>query len=346
MPSLTQQFNNLLKPLSLEIKHGFQNQSVVRGLDKYMERTLGEILARMGKGESENTGLLRKLRAGFSNYQNLSVKDREALILDGIKILSEIKNITIFDLVENAKESLDHAIEHYTNSSPSLPSDLKRVLLDITHVVELLLKERLSRINPSLIWKNVDQFPDERSETVSPDFAFKRLVKIGGLQLTENIKNVIEDATELRNRIIHFKFRLEEKEARVLIAKLLSFILDFSKNNLSLNWEEEFKQSPKWRLLMADRDLWIIHKPLIEKRMVDEKKAAYYCPSCSAKTFDLGNGCCELCGHTEEVAQCDGCKKKFPVSYLTDVDGGEEHGPLSICGRCYGVDEEYLYPED
>lgn len=346
MPSLSQHFDNLLKPLSLEVKQRFVNRSVLGGLDKHMVRRLDTLLASMGKTESNVTGLLHKLRADFSKYSTMNVVEREKLVLDCRTNLAQIKNITIFDLIENAKESLDHAIDHYTKSSPSLPNDLKRVLLDITHVVELLLKERLHRINPSLIWKNIDQYPDEKSETVSSDFAFRRLVKIGGLQFTENIKNVIDDAIELRNKIIHYKFRIEDKEAHVLIGKLMSFILDFSTKHLSLDWEEEFKQSPKWALMMKDRDLWIVHKPVIENRMIEENKITFECPSCDAQTFNLDSGDCELCGHNENVQECDECGEKFPDSLLNYFDGDDETGPVTICNGCYHKGEEEDYYSD
>src|ERR1041384_5429050 len=128
MASLTQHFDNLLKPLVLEVKQGFGNRSVVGGLDKYMTRRIDSLLGSMGKGESETTGLLNKFRSGFSKYSNMNISEREKLVLDCQSKISLIKNVTIFDLIENAKESLDHAPDHFTKSTPSLPNDLKRVL--------------------------------------------------------------------------------------------------------------------------------------------------------------------------------------------------------------------------
>jgi hypothetical protein len=51
-----------------------------------------------------------------------------------------------FDLINNAKDSLNHAVEHLTNSDGVKAGDLKRAIRDVAHAIELLLKERLQGI--------------------------------------------------------------------------------------------------------------------------------------------------------------------------------------------------------
>jgi len=45
-----------------------------------------------------------------------------------------------FDLINNAKDSLHHAVEHLTDPDGIQGSDLKIAIRDIGHVIELLLK--------------------------------------------------------------------------------------------------------------------------------------------------------------------------------------------------------------
>lgn len=37
---------------------------------------------------------------------------------------------------------------------------LKQAILGVSHGVELLLKERLRRVHPALVWENVDKYPN------------------------------------------------------------------------------------------------------------------------------------------------------------------------------------------
>ncbi len=55
-------------------------------------------------------------------------------------------------LVENAFDSLEHAISHL-NAMPKAPTagTFKRIILDLSHVAELLFKERLRQIHPAFI---------------------------------------------------------------------------------------------------------------------------------------------------------------------------------------------------
>lgn len=45
-----------------------------------------------------------------------------------------------FTLIENAKDSLAHAVDHLTQAKPTT-GDYKRAILDLSHATELLLKE-------------------------------------------------------------------------------------------------------------------------------------------------------------------------------------------------------------
>lgn len=66
-----------------------------------------------------------------------------------------------FTLVQNALDSIERAVEllawqEVTNEG----SRLKQAILLTAHATELLLKERLRRIHPSLVWENVDKYPN------------------------------------------------------------------------------------------------------------------------------------------------------------------------------------------
>lgn len=247
-----------------------------------------------------------------------------------------------FDLIENAKDSLEHAVDHLTKTPPLPPKDLKRGILDITHVIELLLKAALYNIHPAFIWEKVDEYPNEEKKTVSSDlalFRFRKFSYSGSIDFTEDTLRAIDSARKLRNQIEHFKFQIEDDHAHKIIGRLLSFIFDFSTRQLRLNWEEEFKKRPEWKSLLNDVDFWLRHAPLMEERVSSQGIKAIVCDECGKKTMKM-NGICLLCGQVDQMVQCIKCQHSFPVSFVEyeDIDGFIN----AICKNCFGPTPEQI----
>ena len=83
MLSPSQQLENWLKPLQLEEKQGYSNQSVVKGLDRYLMRQCEEMLKRGGfdfPGSGEFSSFLKQLRSDFSQYMTYSTEERQDLV--------------------------------------------------------------------------------------------------------------------------------------------------------------------------------------------------------------------------------------------------------------------------
>ena len=82
-----------------------------------------------------------------------------------------------FNLLGNAIDSIERGIELIAwkaESGDARRGDarrLKQAVLSVAHGVELLLKERLRRVHPVLIWENVDKFPSLSARTVTVDIA-------------------------------------------------------------------------------------------------------------------------------------------------------------------------------
>lgn len=108
----------------------------------------------------------------------------------------------------------------------------KRAILAVAHAIELLLKERLRRIHPSLIWENVDNFPDLGAKTVSLDKAITRLKRIGGLEFSEKDEKLIRSIKRTRNAIEHYSWSIASQEAEYIIGTSLSLAIFFSETHL------------------------------------------------------------------------------------------------------------------
>jgi len=249
----------------------------------------------------------------------------------------ERKSKKEYDLMGNAEDSLAHAVEHLTENVPPGSGDYKRAILDVTHVIELLLKERLRRAHPAFIWQDIDMYPDENRKTVDTITAVNRLSKLVGIKLPEEDISIIRKARGLRNRIEHYAYTFEEKESRIIIGRLLSLIFNFTSKQLNTNWEAGFRSNGKWKALIDDFEFWYAHSSVVEKRVVEEKRDVIDCPSCGATTFDITDEECVLCTHKEEVGTCSHCGEAKPISLMNDMDDSDywEEKSSLFCEECW-----------
>lgn len=195
--------------------------------------------------------------------------------------------------------------------------------------------------HPAFIWQDIDKYPNKIFNTVNTSLAIKRLSMIAGVPLGENYVNTINSCRVLRNTIEHYEFNLDIKEAKGIIGRMVSLIFEFSKHHLDLNLEEEFRQDNRWKGLIDIYEFREAHSSIIEKQLKEDNKIVWECPSCGAKTFDIEQESCGLCGHQEQVVKCEICHEKYfesDTDEVMDVDYDEE-GPISadryrICYVC------------
>lgn len=206
-----------------------------------------------------------------------------------------------FDLLNNAKDSLRHAI-HLLAWESAMPSNkYKQAILSIFHCSELLLKERLRQINPALIWENIDKYPSLGAQTVTVEKALSRLVAIGNVSIENKDKQTLMACRNLRNAIQHFEFEIPEKEAKVLLGKVLSFVFSFASTELNTDLEDEFKDDDTWQMLVEQfYEFAQEHGPRISELMSNMGGPVGNCSYCGQDTVDLIFERCRLCGNSYE----------------------------------------------
>jgi hypothetical protein len=233
-----------------------------------------------------------------------------------------------FNLIENALDSLEHAIGHL-NGMPNTSSTgtFKRVILDLSHVAELLFKERLRQIHPAFILSDVDKYPSSTAHTVTAADALKRLQRIGEVEFKESDKGALKTIREKRNEIEHYEFDINEKEAKVIIGNVLSFIFRFSCNELGLDWAGRRLNDPEWAKLNQYAEFYEAQKAHVLETLTDSEIPTTECPMCRNDTFDLESKMCVLCGHREPVLQCDVCNADYLYSNVEFEEAG-------LCPKC------------
>ena len=233
-----------------------------------------------------------------------------------------------FNLIENAQDSLKHALEHIGPVQKNDAGDWKRIIVDCAHVIELLFKERLRQVHPAFVFENIDKYPSPDAFTVSAKTALDRLRKIGNVDFSEEDIRAICAAREKRNQIEHYEFFIADHEAKALVGQAVSFIFRFSADHLDLDWKKDLLQSQSWWVLSQYTELY---QGLLQKateKIEAEELAVIECTSCRNETFDIDAGACLVCGHEEEVLDCRRCKSPYIYSSCEYDEAAE------LCPTC------------
>lgn len=214
-----------------------------------------------------------------------------------------LKHPISFDLMTNASDSLRQAIELLAlKESGTDHSRLKHAITNAAHCVELLLKERLRRINSAFVWENVDKYPSLEARTVTVDTAIGRLKSIGNVGFSQSDERVLKSLRATRNAIEHYEWHATEKEVRVIVGHALSFAVAFSRDELGTDLTAPFKQDDTWSQFLAE--LWEftrMHGARLEGILQAKEEFPLNCDECGELTVPTRGGSCELCGHWQSI---------------------------------------------
>lgn len=211
-----------------------------------------------------------------------------------------------FDLLNNARDSLRQAVELIaTKEIGSDHARLKHAITAAAHCIELLLKERLRRINPAFVWEKVDKYPDLTARTVNVYSAITRLKSIGKVQFSANDEVALNSLRTTRNSIEHYEWQASEKEAKIIVGRALSFAIGFAQDELGTDLSSEFKSDDTWAMLLNELyEFANAHGARVEARF-RAKKGEYptCCDECGELTVPMWGGSCELCGHWQSIEE-------------------------------------------
>jgi hypothetical protein len=208
-----------------------------------------------------------------------------------------------FNLLENARDSIRQAVELLAFKEIGTDhARLKHAIIASAQCVELLLKERLRRINPAFLWENVDKYPSLEARTVTVDTAIGRLNSIGRVVLSADDRRHIKSLRTTRNAIEHFEWRSSEKEAKVIIGTALSFAFIFAQNELNIDLASDFKNDDTWNMLLDELHEFVhSYGTQLESRLRSDGEYPQCCGECGELTVPTGGGSCELCGHWQSI---------------------------------------------
>ena len=228
------------------------------------------------------------------------------------------------------------AVGHYRDQE--LETADKWAILEMFHAIELLLKERLHREHPLLIYKNIDQKIGDDSLTVGLKETLARFVNLG-VDIPAEYKRILEDLQKRRNRIEHHQF-VPDKSHQHVLGEALKFISYFLEEQL----DEEIESHLPWELFEEVKGLVLSYEDLVRLAEVDAESVLRrfgpkdrplieiaWCPECGNKTLVVGAGededKCYFCDEHVEVRACSRCG-----SYVAP----DELAGTGICENCFG----------
>lgn|GEM_PF-1275173 len=251
-----------------------------------------------------------------------------------------------YNIFENAIDSIKHGIEHFLDAHMYKKQEgrnYKYALLLAIQGVELFLKERLLRINPVLIYANIDRPITEDSTTVNFKALPQRLMN-AGISLTKEWLAAIEEGRKIRNRIEHKDVSFSLKETRWLLGRTFRFLIQFAREELGTELKEHLTDSEYEQLIRQSGFFEEIyaHAESKAEEVATELEATgteveiWHCPECEAKTIVMGfetgttslyTDVCPMCKFKVYLAQCTQCGR---ITITT-----EEPGTYYFCsGYC------------
>lgn len=192
----------------------------------------------------------------------------------------------------------------------------------IVHAVtaaELVLKERVARVHPALVFQNIDSRALQRERTVSLGALPHRLANLG-LPLDSPQKQLIRSIAEWRHQIVHHMPSFDARAARQQLPQLLDFLAGYLRSELGTPLET-----------FLPKDLYRVAHDLLsdwQKALAAAQNNATQaggvlpdiCPRCGgAAVLCVRAGAavhCHLCSAAlYRCDTCDGCGRRTVVSY-------------------------------
>lgn len=140
------------------------------------------------------------------------------------------------NLLENSYDYLNESLGYYKKIGYDETHDpdrdtiekkikWKTTFLLLVQAIELLIKEKLSRINPILIYSDIDQPISQESKTITYKKSLDRLTNLQPNILEKADIQFLIKCGEIRNECVHFKIKLNSIDIKKKYCKLFELYM-------------------------------------------------------------------------------------------------------------------------
>jgi hypothetical protein len=228
-------------------------------------------------------------------------------------------------LLTSAKQFLVEALGNHRDRKRNF------AILHAVTATELVLKERLARIHPTLIFKNIDVGIFRGEQTISLSKLPQRLINLG-VRVDPKEAELIAMFAKWRNQIVHHMPLFDEKAADKQLPQLLDFLAVFLRRELDTPLED-FLPKSLYKTASALLDEWKrVVKEASTQARAEGSVLSEACPDCGT----VGVLClraekrvfCHLCATQHyRYDRCTQCGR-HTVSTFSSLDAG------NYCDSC------------
>ncbi|MBR6253323.1 MAG: hypothetical protein IKR04_05775 [Clostridia bacterium] len=141
------------------------------------------------------------------------------------------------DLLRNSYDYLKESLEYYSKigydeshdperENMNLKIKWKTTFLLLVQAIELLLKEKLSRISPILIYDNIDNISINNPKTISYKNSINRLKYLKPKLLKDEDAKFLIKCGDIRNDFVHYKVKLNSIDIKKKYCKLFELYVN------------------------------------------------------------------------------------------------------------------------
>ncbi|MGA2635849.1 MAG: hypothetical protein ABSF16_16560 [Terracidiphilus sp.] len=153
----------------------------------------------------------------------------------GAKMVKPAQELKL-NLLNNGIDFIQSGVRFFLHDEPD-PVSHKYAILHLFSGIILLLKERLRREHPSLIFIDVKDVGKPDAKTVDFDEVVTRLETCAGVVLEERAKRTLRSARRLRNLIEHYEPTIPVEHAQAIIGNLSELAYLFMRDELDVRLE-------------------------------------------------------------------------------------------------------------
>lgn len=221
------------------------------------------------------------------------------------------------DLLTNSLSFFSEAVDCFRRPDGGTVR-LKFAIIHLVQAMELALKETLRRINPALIYTDIDK----PKHTVSITVAIQRLQsdtinKTPILLAADEVH--YKHAIDLRNNLVHFECIFTEESALARFSGLFTYMLSYYERVLERSGFDVLDQDQFDDILAVKETKQLMLLRAMDYIAKDHVGENVYCPGCGEETFVLSEAKCCLCHFVEPVVDCPNCGEHVLKSDLVDL---------------------------
>jgi hypothetical protein len=215
-------------------------------------------------------------------------------------------------LLGSAHEFLEESLKNFAAGKLSF------AIVHAVTATELVLKERLARLNPALVFRDIDTKAPGKEQTVSLAALPRRLANLG-MPLDAVHARLIGDIVQWRHDIVHHMPTYDAQAVQKRLPKLLDFLAGFLRTELATPLEtflsKDLYQSANrlltdWQKAVAAAQSYATS----EGNVLSDN-----CPRCGASGVmclrEENTVDCHLCAAALYRCECDSCGRATVTSY-------------------------------